>query len=78
MIPQSIALTITPQGMTRPGIEPQFPGPLANTLHIWVIYIYIYIYIKKLVVASEFLNINDIIHKQIQVMWALMIYYMRV
>ena len=38
-------------GMTRPGIEPRSPGPLANTLtagpmsHIYI-YIYIYIYIN--------------------------------
>ena len=40
-------------GMTRPGIEPRSPGPLANTgpgLHIYIytyIYIYIYIYIER-------------------------------
>ena len=35
-------------GMTRPGIEPRSPGPLANTLTAGLmsqIYIYIYIYI---------------------------------
>ena len=32
--------------MIQPGIEPQSPGPLANTLHHKAnIYIYIYIYI---------------------------------
>ena len=31
--------------MTRPGIEPSSPGPLANTLTAGPIYIYIYIYI---------------------------------
>ena len=36
--------------MTRPGIEPRSPGPLANTLTIMPIagiYIYIYIHIHK-------------------------------
>ena len=36
--------------MTRPGIEPRSPGPLANTLNIKrpkYIYIYIYIYIYE-------------------------------
>ena len=31
-------------GMTRPGIEPRFPGPLANTLTIMPISDKIYMY----------------------------------
>ena len=30
-------------GMTRPGIEPQFPGPLTNTLIIWPMVKYSYL-----------------------------------
>ena len=41
-------------GMTRPGIEPLSPGPLANTLSIYIyIYIYIDIYIRIAKIYSQ-------------------------
>ena len=42
-------------GMTRPGIEPQSPGPLVNILFIRSIYIYIYIYYTHTHTHTEYL-----------------------
>ena len=47
--------------MTRPGIEPRSPGPLANTLATRpYIYIYIYIYIYMYTLTHTFMVLPNV------------------
>ena len=62
-------------GMTRPGIEPQSLGPLANTLLIKSIYIYaIFFKLDNVKLSYEFLSYYYILYKKITVCVCVCVY----